>query len=74
MQTDILQIKSRKGGGGAKVGLSLPKRSLGTPYSPRNTRKTYQWEKVPSGVWYFFLRKMYHNGTFSYWYIFPYNW
>ena len=36
-------------------------------------RKKYQWEKVPSGVWYFFLRKKYHIGTFSYWYIFLYN-
>ena len=33
-------------------------------------RKKYQWEKVPSGVWYFFLRKKYHIGTFSYWYFF----
>ena len=28
--------------------------------SKMNTRKKYQWEKVPSGVWYFFLRKKYH--------------
>ena len=46
-----------------------------------NTRKKYQWEKVLSGAWYFFLRKKYHIfylknkypiGTFSNRYIFLY--
>ena len=36
-------------------------------------RKKYQWEKVPSGICYFVLRKKYHIGTFSYWYFFPMN-
>ena len=46
-----------------------------------NTRKKYQWEKVLSGAWYFFLRKKYHIfylknkypfGTFSNRYSFLY--
>ena len=38
-----------------------------------NTRKKYQLEKVPSGLWYFLLRKKYNIGIFSFWYIFLYN-
>ena len=41
-----------------------------TLYPESVYRKKYQWEKVPSGVWYFFLRNTYHVGTFSYWYFF----